>query len=140
MPSLPRPDRAWTIRQLCREFEVTPRALRFYEDKGLLAPRRQGLNRLYSRRDRARLRLVLMGKRLGFSLVEIREILDLYDTRGGKLKQLRVALTKFDSQLEHLEQQKRDVERAIEELTQVRDETTALLRAREAEDKDGKAA
>ena len=130
----------FTIGDLAREFGVTLRALRFYEDKGLLSPKRQGLNRLYSRRDRARLKLVLLGKRLGFSLIEIREVLDLYDTRGGKLKQLRVALAKFDSQLELLKQQKQDVERAIEELTQVRDETTALLRAREADDKDGKAA
>lgn len=130
----------FTIGDLAREFGVTLRALRFYEDKGLLSPKRQGLNRLYSRRDRARLKLVLLGKRLGFSLIEIREVLDLYDTRGGKLKQLRVALAKFDSQLELLKQQKQDVERAIEELTQVRDETTALLCARESDDKDGKAA
>ena len=130
----------FTIGDLAREFGVTLRALRFYEDKGLLSPRRQGLNRLYSRRDRARLKLVLMGKRLGFSLIEIREVLALYDSRGGKMKQLRVALAKFDTQLELLKQQKQDVERAIEELTQVRDETTALLRARESDEKDGKAA
>ncbi len=130
----------FTIGDLAREFGVTLRALRFYEDKGLLSPRRQGLNRLYSRRDRARLKLILLGKRLGFSLIEIREVLDLYDTRGGKMKQLRVALAKFDTQLELLKQQKQDIERAIEELTQVRDETTALLRARESDEKDGKAA
>ena len=123
----------YTIGDLAREFGVTLRALRFYEDKGLLSPRRQGLNRLYSRRDRARLKLVLLGKRMGFSLVEIRELLDLYDAKGGKMKQLRVALDKFESQLELLREQQRDIERAIEELTRVRDETETLLRQREAE-------
>ena len=123
----------YTIGDLAREFGVTLRALRFYEDKGLLSPRRQGLNRLYSRRDRARLKLVLLGKRMGFSLVEIRELLDLYDAKGGKMKQLRVALDKFESQLELLREQQRDIERAIEELTRVRDETGTLLRQREAE-------
>lgn len=126
-------QRTFTIGDLAREFGVTLRALRFYEDKGLLSPRRQGLNRLYSRRDRARLKLVLLGKRLGFSLIEIREMLGLYDTRGGKLKQLRVALAKFDSQLDLLREQKQDVERAIEELSQVRDETRVLLHEREHE-------
>ncbi len=129
----------FTIGDLAREFGVTLRALRFYEDKGLLTPRRQGLNRLYSRRDRARLKLVLLGKRLGFSLIEIREMLDLYDTKGGKMKQLRVALGKFESQLEHLREQQRDIALAIEELTRLRDETQALLRQREAE-QGGKAA
>ena len=123
----------YTIGDLAREFGVTLRALRFYEDKGLLSPRRQGLDRLYSRRDRARLKLVLLGKRMGFSLVEIRELLDLYDAKGGKMKQLRVALDKFESQLELLREQQRDIERAIEELTRVRDETETLLRQREAE-------
>jgi DNA-binding transcriptional MerR regulator len=71
-------DRTYTISQLAREFEVTPRALRFYEDKGLLTPRREGMNRVYSHRDRARLQLILRGKRVGLSLIEIKEILYLY--------------------------------------------------------------
>ena len=129
----------FTIGDLAREFGVTLRALRFYEDKGLLSPRRQGLNRLYSRRDRARLKLVLLGKRIGFSLVEIRELLDLYDAKGGKMKQLRVALGKFESQLDHLREQQREVEQAIEELTRLRDETQTLLRQREVGE-SGKAA
>ncbi len=78
MPDLRRPERTYTIRQLCIEFKVTPRALRFYEDKGLLSPAREGLNRVYNYRDRARLTLILRGKRVGLSLSEIREILDLY--------------------------------------------------------------
>ena len=83
MPSeLRRPERSFTIRQLCREFGATPRALRFYEDKGLLAPARNGLNRVYSYKDRARLQLILRGKRVGLALAEIREILALYDSWG----------------------------------------------------------
>jgi DNA-binding transcriptional MerR regulator len=80
MPTdLRRPMRTYTIRQLCLEFKCTPRALRFYEDKGLLNPARDGMNRVYSYRDRARLQLILRGKRVGLSLAEIGEILDLYD-------------------------------------------------------------
>src|SRR5690349_16348535 len=85
----------FTIGDLAREFGVTLRALRFYEDKGLLTPQREGLNRLYSRRDRARLKLILMGKRVGFSLVEIKEMLDLYDLKDGQVTQLKVAHEKF---------------------------------------------
>ena len=79
MPSdLRRLERTYTIRQLCVEFKVTARALRFYEDKGLLSPKRDGMNRVYGYRDRARLTLILRGKRVGLCLSEIREILDLY--------------------------------------------------------------
>jgi DNA-binding transcriptional MerR regulator len=106
----------FTIGDLAREFGVTLRTLRFYEDKGLLNPKREGLNRLYSRRDRARLKLVLMGKRVGFSLVEIKQMLDLYDVKDGQTLQLKVALEKFQSQIDVLEEQKREVETAIEEL------------------------
>src|SRR5580693_3730739 len=90
---LRRPERTFTIRQLCVEFKVTPRALRFYEDKGLLAPAREGLNRVYNHRDRARLTLILRGKRVGLSLAEIREILELYklgdDGAAQQAKMLR---------------------------------------------------
>lgn len=74
--------KTYTISELAREFQVTPRALRFYEDKGLLSPTRDGLNRVYSTRDRARLKLILQGKSVGFSLSDIREILDLYTLEG----------------------------------------------------------
>src|SRR4051812_46554183 len=84
MPTdLRRPHRTFTIRQLCLEFKCTPRALRFYEDKGLLAPARDGLNRVYSYKDRARLQLILQGKRVGLALAEIGEILDLYEVDDG---------------------------------------------------------
>jgi DNA-binding transcriptional MerR regulator len=103
---LRRPERAFTIRQLCVEFGCTPRALRFYEDKGLLSPARQGLNRLYAARDRARLKLILRGKRVGLSLNEIREILDLYDKPGGETAQNAQALRKFRERIVALEQQR----------------------------------
>lgn len=121
----------FSIGDLAREFDVTLRALRFYEDRGLLSPQRDGLNRIYSRRDRARLKLILMGKRVGFSLVEIKEMLDLYDLKDGQLTQLKVAQKKFVEQLGNLEEQKRDVERAIAELTRTVDIVSGMIRARE---------
>ena len=117
MPTeLRRPERTFTIRQLCLEFKCTPRALRFYEDKGLLAPARQGLNRVYSYKDRARLQLILRGKRVNLSLAEIREILDLYDKNDGGLTQNALALTKFRARIVTLEQQREDLDHAIDEL------------------------
>ncbi len=113
---LRRPERTFTIRQLCLEFKCTPRALRFYEDKGLLAPARQGLNRLYSYKDRARLQLILRGKRVGLSLADIREILQLYDKQDGGISQNAKALGKFRVQLVALEQRREDIDHAIEEL------------------------
>jgi DNA-binding transcriptional MerR regulator len=124
----------FTIGDLAREFGVTLRALRFYEDKGLLTPQREGLNRLYSRRDRARLKLILMGKRVGFSLVEIKEMLDLYDLKDGQVTQLKVAQDKFKSQLDALQRQKDEVERAITELSRTLDIVSGMI-----EDREGKA-
>ncbi len=109
--------RTYSIRQLCREFDVTARALRFYEDKDLLHPARRGQTRVYSSRDRARLQLILRGKRVGFSLVEIREMLDLYDRKDGGAVQMAVSLAKFRAQLETLKKQREDIEAAIETLT-----------------------
>ena len=107
-----------TIGDLSREFGVTLRTLRFYEDKGLLNPKRQGTTRLYDRRDRARLKLVLLGKRIGFSLGEIGEILDLYELGDNQETQFRVAMEKFRNQIKILEQQKAEIEQAIGELTE----------------------
>jgi len=98
MPDLRRPERTYTIRQLCIEFKVTPRALRFYEDKGLLSPAREGLNRVYNYRDRARLTLILQGKRVGLSLSDIREILELYSPDDGNAAQSAKSLRKFRDQ------------------------------------------
>jgi DNA-binding transcriptional MerR regulator len=117
MPTeLRRPERTFTIRQLCLEFKCTPRALRFYEDKGLLSPARQGLNRVYSYKDRARLQLILRGKRVNLSLAEIREILDLYDKNDGGATQNATALRRFRERLVTLEHQREELDHAIAEL------------------------
>src|ERR1700761_4546580 len=117
MPTdLRRPERTFAIRQLCQEFKVTPRALRFYEDKGLLSPARDGMNRVYSHRDRVRLHLILRGKRVGFSLNEIREILDLYDQNDGGAAQMARSLKKFRERIVALKNQREDIEGAIEAL------------------------
>lgn len=105
-------ERTYTISQLAREFEVTPRALRFYEDKGLLAPRRDGMNRVYSHRDRGRLQLILRGKRVGLSLIEIKEILDLY--KVDQRAQAQTTLKKYQQRIVALEAQREDVDAAIE--------------------------
>ncbi len=113
---LRRPIRTYSIRQLCLEFKCTPRALRFYEDKGLLNPARDGMNRVYSYRDRARLQLILRGKRVGLSLAEIGEILDLYEVDQSGAQQAAKSLRKFQERIVALEQQKQDIDHAIEEL------------------------
>jgi DNA-binding transcriptional MerR regulator len=113
LTDLRRPHRTFTIRQLCLEFKCTPRALRFYEDKGLLAPARDGLNRVYSYKDRARLQLILQGKRVGLALAEIGEILDLYEVDDGGAQQAAKSLRKFQERIVALEQQKIDVDDQI---------------------------
>lgn len=105
-----------TIREMTREFGVTARALRFYEEKELVAPVRNGQDRLYSRRDRGRLRLVLMGKCVGFSLEEVKAMLDLYDLGDGGVTQMKVARGKYREQVARLRGQKRDIDAAINEL------------------------
>ena len=106
----------FTITELSREFSVTARAIRFYEDKGLIAPQRNGQQRVFSPRDRARLKLILQGKRVGFSLSEIGEMLDLYDLGDRRETQLRHTRQKFERQIVDLEQQREDIEGALEEL------------------------
>lgn len=126
------PKTSFSIGELSKEFGITLRTLRFYEDKGLINPRREGVTRIYSRRDRARLKLVLMGKRVGFPLTEIKQMLDLYDLRDGQVTQLRVALGRFREQVSILEQQKRDVEQAIGELSRTCEVVEGMLKEREA--------
>jgi len=109
-------NRTFTIRQLTKEFEVTARTLRFYEDEGLISPERRGQTRIYSGRDRARITLILRGRRVGFSLAEIREILDLYDLHDGGKTQIMHARKKFEEQLHKLERQKIDIEESLTEL------------------------
>jgi DNA-binding transcriptional MerR regulator len=107
--------KTFTISELAREFDVTPRALRFYEDKGLLSPTRDGLNRVYSATDRVRLKLILQGKSVGFSLSDIREMLDLYKLEGHRA-QLKLAVRKSKDQIRNLEKQQHDIEAALESL------------------------
>ncbi len=113
-PSLP--QESYSISELARAFSITPRTIRFYESKGLLMPARRGQARIYGRRDRARLSLILRGKRVGFSLDEIKDMLDLYDLRDGQETQLRHAVAKFDERIAALEAQRRDIDLAIDEL------------------------
>jgi DNA-binding transcriptional MerR regulator len=107
---------SFTITDLAAQFGVTPRAIRFYEDQGLIQPRRVGLNRVYSRRDRARLAWILRGKNVGFSLAEIRELLDLYDAGDGGVRQRERTLEACGRRIAALVEQRNDIDATIEEL------------------------
>jgi DNA-binding transcriptional MerR regulator len=118
-PIEPRPDREhFSISDLCTEFGVTARALRFYEDEGLIGPERRGTQRIYSHRDRARLAWILRGKRVGFSLGEIKEMIDLYDIGDGRKVQRQVTLERCLDRIRLLENQKHDIDAHIAELNQ----------------------
>ncbi len=117
----------YSIGDLAREFEVTPRTIRFYEDQGLLSPGRSGQNRVYTTRDRTRLKLILRGKRLGFSLSEIRGILDLYDAPGGEVSQLRYFIAKIHQRRQTLLRQREDLEAVLRELDDIEAQCERLL-------------
>lgn len=107
-----------TIREMCEAFEVTPRALRFYEAKELLFPVRQGQRRLYTRRDRARLKLILRGKRFGFSLEQIRQLLDMYDIDETRDTQLAEVLSAARARLAEMQAQRAELDQTISELSE----------------------
>jgi DNA-binding transcriptional MerR regulator len=121
----------FTVNQLAEELGVTARAIRFYEAKGLIAPRRAGTTRVFDRRDRARLMLVLRGKRLGFSLASIREFLDLYDADRSQGAQLRLLLDSTRNRIRELERQRVDLDQTLRELREVEAEAERVLRGRE---------
>lgn len=106
----------YTISDLSEEFGVTARALRFYEDEGLISPERVGLARVYSKRDRARLAWILRGKRVGFSLADIREMIDLYDADPEHAAQRRVTTARCEEKIANLQRQRDDIDAAIAEL------------------------
>lgn len=126
-------DELYTVNQLAEDLGVTARALRFYEVKGLLSPRRLGNTRVYTKRDRARLVLILRGKRLGFSLAEIREYLDLYTADRAHAEQIRMLLGRVHDRLHELELQRQAVETTMAELREIERQAEAALRQREAE-------
>ncbi len=109
-------DKVMTIREMCDTYEVTPRTLRFYEQKELLFPKREGQKRLFNRRDRARLKLILRGKRFGFSLEEIRQLLDLYHVGDQQRTQLEKAYDIARDRLDEMVRQREDLDAAIREL------------------------
>ncbi len=115
-PNTAEKSKTYTITELSREFDITTRAIRFYEDQGLLKPMRRGRTRVYTARDRVRLKLILRGKRLGFTLQESRELFDLYDSTPGKLGQMNYFLRKIRERREMLQQQRQDIEMLLREL------------------------
>ena len=115
-PNAPAAEATWTIAQMAQEFAITHRTVRHYEELGLIAPERRGTARVYHRRDRTRLGLILRGKRLGFPLGEIRTIIDLYDAPRGKRSQLEYVLAQIDGRRADLEARRRDLDAALTEL------------------------
>jgi DNA-binding transcriptional MerR regulator len=109
----------YTISELSKEFDVTPRAIRFYEDQGLISPSRKGSRRIYKERDRIRLKLILRGKRLGFSLAEVKESFQLYDSDLGEVGQLSFLLEKIAQRRAILEQQQKDIKIVLAEMNDV---------------------
>ena len=119
----------FTIGELATEFGISPRAIRFYEDQGLIAPARAGANRVYTKRDRARLQLILRGKRLGFSLSDIRQFLDLYDADRSKHRQMAMTLERTRARIRDLEQQLEDITLTLAELRDMEAEVAAYAAA-----------
>jgi DNA-binding transcriptional MerR regulator len=130
MPGTTRPaPRTHTITELAGEFDITPRAIRFYEDVGLLTPQRAGRNRVYTQRDRTRLKLTLRGKRLGLSLLEIKQLVDMYDSPSDTTQQLTAFMGVLGAHRQLLEQQREDIEITLAEIAQHEARCRTLLAA-----------
>ncbi|MEQ8226514.1 MAG: MerR family DNA-binding transcriptional regulator [Rhodospirillales bacterium] len=130
--ALDQTQQMYGIAELAREFGVTTRAIRFYEDKGLLSPDRDGQRRIYGARDHVRLRLIMRGKRLGFSLDEIREMIDLYDADPSEVSQLKLFIGKLQARREQLRSQQEDIVETLGELDRLETQSQALLADRES--------
>lgn len=122
---------SYGIAELANEFGVTTRTIRFYEDRGLVTPLREGNRRIYRSRDRVRLKLIMRGKRLGFSIEEIREMIDIYDVDRSEVTQLRLVLDKIEQRRAALAQQSEDIELTLQELGALEDRCAELLQAKE---------
>ncbi len=130
-------QRIYSIAELAREFGITARTIRFYEDEGLIKPRRQGLTRLYSPHDRVRLGWILRGKRLGFSLAEIKQLLDLYQVDRTGVQQLKELLRRSRVHIEELARRRADLDQHIKEFRDVETQVAKELRTRGVDpDKD----
>lgn len=121
-------EKLLTVTELAEEFNITPRTIRFYETKELLSPQRVGQTRVYSYRDRARLKLILRAKRLGFSLTDIREYLGLYGVDPEQLEQQQLLLEKVRRRIEELEQQQEDLVATLEELRDIQQQAQSNLK------------
>lgn len=124
----------YSIGELSKEFDITPRSIRFYEEQGLLAPERSGQSRIYRKKDRVRLKLILRGKRLGFSLAETKTLFDLYDSNQNSVAQLEAMLKMTDDKRQIMNQQMEDIQMLMNELGEVeqrcRDELKQLIRGK----------
>ena len=118
-----------SIGDLAREFDVTPRTIRFYEDEGLLSPRREGSRRIYSKRDQVRLKLILRGKRLGFSLADVREMLELYDSAPDERQQLEKFVASLSARRAQLERQRAEIDEILGEIRAFERQSRKLLNA-----------
>jgi DNA-binding transcriptional MerR regulator len=121
-------NRLYAIGELADEFNVTTRTIRFYESKGLISPARRGVARAYSRRDRARLKLILRGKNLGFSLEEIAEYLKLYDADPAQIAQTQMLLSRVEQAIDELQAKRADLDRTIKDLKDIRAQCVEHLR------------
>ena len=138
-PTRREPTGPYTITQLAQEFDITPRAIRFYEDVGLLEPTREGRNRVYTHRDRTRLKLTLRGKRLGLTLQEIKQLVDMYDSPDDTAPQLQAFLQVLQAHRQQLQQQLEDIEVTLAEINQHEARCRSLLLEATARRGSGKA-